>query len=117
MPQLSVSVLSSHSWRVWEAASQRTATAKIVYRVDLRRRAGRADVRPTDTKRVHAALRAMGCTPVAAARWHVKWITPGGHVATTVAGQRRQSPGVLRHVQHALEGEFGPGWLQKALHR
>lgn len=48
---------------------------------------------------------------------HEKWQTPGGLAVTIVAGEKQQSPGLLRVLQRAFEPELGAGWLEKELQR
>jgi predicted RNA binding protein YcfA (HicA-like mRNA interferase family) len=72
-------------------------------------------VKPVDTKRVRRALEAKGCTLVGTEGSHEKWRTPKG--LTIVAGEKQQSPGLLRKVQAALASEFGSGWLEKEIAR
>jgi len=36
---------------------------------------------------------------------------------TIVAGEKQQSPGLLRVVQQTFEPEFGSGWLERELTR
>jgi hypothetical protein len=66
---------------------------------------------------VRRILKAKGCTMSEAKRSHEKWTTPGGLSNTIVAGDRQQSPGLLRNVQSVFEPEFGPRWLEKELRR
>lgn len=48
---------------------------------------------------------------------HEKWETPGGLSITIVAGDKQQSPGLLRTVQSVFAPEFGERWLEKELQR
>lgn len=70
-------------------------------------------VRPVDTRKVRRALEQLGCTLVGTKGDHEKWRTPNGLTTTIVAGEKQQSPGLLRSVQRVFEPEFGEGWLEK----
>ena len=70
-------------------------------------------VRPVGTRKVRRALEQLGCTLVGTKGDHEKWRTPNGLTTTIVAGEKQQSPGLLRSVQRVFEPEFGEGWLEK----
>ncbi len=72
-------------------------------------------MRPHTTKDVRKLLKAMGCNKVAVEGSHEKWETPGGLSNTIVAGEKQQSPGLLRRLQATFASEFGDKWLEKAL--
>jgi predicted RNA binding protein YcfA (HicA-like mRNA interferase family) len=78
----------------------------VVYLIDLY-------LRPVDTRKVRRALEQLGCTLVGTKGDHEKWRTPNGLTTTIVAGEKQQSPGLLRSVQRVFEPEFGEGWLEK----
>lgn len=74
-------------------------------------------MKPVATKRVRAILQAKGCTVIGTEGSHEKWETPGGLSDTLVAGDKAQSPGVLRNIQSVFAPEFGAKWLEKELTR
>ncbi len=74
-------------------------------------------MKPAETRKVRKILHAKGCTMSDAKGSHEKWTTPGGLSNTIVAGDRQQSPGLLRNLQSVFEPEFGPKWLDKELRR
>jgi len=72
-------------------------------------------VKPIDTKDIRKLLESLGCTKEGTEGSHEKWRTPGGLSATIVAGEKQQSPGLLRKMQTLFEGEFGTKWLEEGL--
>ncbi|MGI8753161.1 MAG: type II toxin-antitoxin system HicA family toxin [Acidimicrobiales bacterium] len=74
-------------------------------------------MRPVATRRVRKVLQSKGCSLVGTEGSHEKWETPGGLSDTLVAGDKEQSPGVLRNIQSVFTPEFGAKWLEKELGR
>jgi predicted RNA binding protein YcfA (HicA-like mRNA interferase family) len=74
-------------------------------------------VKPVDTRRIRKILESKGCTKVGTEGSHEKWQTPGGLSVTIVAGEKQQSPGLLRVVQSSFSSELGEKWLEKELGR
>lgn len=74
-------------------------------------------MKPVETRKIRTILRSMGCTTGPTAGSHEKWTTPGGLSNTIVAGEREQSPGLVRTLQRVFEPEFGPNWLERELKR
>lgn len=68
-------------------------------------------MKPIATKRIRQILTAKGCTLVGTEGSHEKWQTPGGLTNTIVAGDKEQSPGLLRNIERVFESEFGTKWL------
>lgn len=74
-------------------------------------------MKPVDTKRIRKLLERLGCVCTGTEGSHEKWETPGGLSVTIVAGEKQQSPGLLRTVQTVFEPELGTRWLEKELQR
>lgn len=74
-------------------------------------------MKPVSTRRVRRILLARGCTLVGTEGSHEKWQTLGGLSDTIVAGDREQSPGLLRNIENVFAPEFGAKWLQKDLQK
>lgn len=74
-------------------------------------------MKPVDTRRIRELLENKGCKKMGTEGSHEKWQTPGGLSVTIVAGEKQQSPGLLRVVQAVFEPELGEKWLEKELGR
>lgn len=74
-------------------------------------------MKPVDTRRVRRLLESFGCERIGTEGSHEKWQTPEGLTATIVAGEKQQSPGLLRVLQQTFAGELGEQWLEDGLKR
>lgn len=73
-------------------------------------------MKSVSTRRVRRILLARRCTLAGTEGSH-ELQTPGGLSVTIVAGDREQSPGLLRNIENVFAPEFGAKWLQKDLQK